>query len=297
VRDRIASFHRYASEILLLLKGKPTPLSLTLKMRHPESDMKKIIPLLITLLFLSCTSRDLDPRGKIPPASKINPDSLVNFFRVCEIDIHNAIRVIVDRDIVKNLTHLQRMNYGGRKYYLLERESITAMIKAVTKGLYEDFILINRHGTVVYSMVNDTIFAKRVKTSLADTPLYDCFANTGEDIYIKDITESPILSENPNLFISAPVVKEKSRHGIFILQVDIKKIEDVMSKNTFIIDSRGTYRVSKNREKIFNFFPYFDKLRLGASGYKKASPLTAEGKTYSYYPFTFKNLSWIIISE
>lgn len=253
--------------------------------------MKKIIPLVLVLLLSSCRSRD-----GIPPSPGIKPDSLINFFRVCEIDIHNAIRVIVERDIVKNLTHLQRMNYGGRKYYLLEREAISAMIKAVTRGLYEDFILINRHGTVIYSMVNDAIFAKRVKGFLADTPLYDCFVNTGEDIYIKDISESAILSENPNLLISSAVVKEKSRHGIFILQIDIKKIEAVMGDNTAIIDSSGIYRVSKEREKIFNPFPYFDKMRLNESGYR-ASPLRAEGKIYSYYPFTFKNLSWIIISE
>jgi hypothetical protein len=259
--------------------------------------MKKIIPLLTALLLLSCTSRSIDPRGEISPPPKINPDSLINFFRVCEIDIHNATRVIVERDIVRNLTHLQRMNQGGRKYYLLEREAISEMIKAVTKGLYEDFILINRHGTVVYSMVNDTIFAKGVKTYLVDTPLYDCFVNTVGDIYIKDITESPILSENPNLFISSPVVKENSLHGIFILQVDIKKIEEVMGTNSFIIDSEGTYRVSRYREKIFNPFPYFDKMSLSALSYKQVLPLIAEGKTYSCYPFTFKNLSWIVISE
>ena len=258
--------------------------------------MKKLIPLLITLLLLSCTSRSLDQRGKTSPPSKIKPDSLINFFRVCESDIHSAIRVIVERDMIKNLTHLQRMNYGGRKYYLLEREAISAMIKAVTRGLYEDFILINRHGTVVYSMVNDTIFAKRVKGPLADTPLYDCFVNTGENMYIKDIFESAILSENPIMFISSSVVKDESRHGIFILQIDIRKIEDLMGDNTSIIDSSGIYRISKKRERIFNPFPYFDRLRLNEPGYK-ASPLRAEGKIYSYYPFTFKNLSWIIISE
>ena len=65
--------------------------------------------------------------------------------------------VVMEEEIVKNLTHLHRMDYGGRKYYLLERENITKMIQAVTEGTYTDLILVNKKGIIIYTMNNDDI--------------------------------------------------------------------------------------------------------------------------------------------
>ncbi len=78
-------------------------------------------------------------------------------------DIGNASKIINDNDLIINLTHFQLMDQGGKKYYLLEKESISYMIRSVTLHLYQEIILVNREGTVVFTMHDDRIFAKNVK--------------------------------------------------------------------------------------------------------------------------------------
>ena len=98
--------------------------------------MKRLIFLIFILL--QCAS----PSQKTIVVETPN-DDLTNFFRQCESDIQRAKRVIIDRNIVMKLSHFHKMDFGGRKFYLLERESITKLIKSVTEGIYSDIILIS----------------------------------------------------------------------------------------------------------------------------------------------------------
>ena len=113
--------------------------------------MKRLY-LIIIAAFLSCTA----PADRIP----VTVDRLQRFFNACESDLSRARRVVVERNLITMLSHFQTMNGGGRKYYLLEREGITALIRSVTSGAYDDLILINRDGVVVYTMASDELFAK-----------------------------------------------------------------------------------------------------------------------------------------
>src|SRR4030042_586399 len=132
--------------------------------------MKKSF-LFIVSLFLISSCATLQAPGII------DITSLKSLFQLCESDLERAKKVILEKDLVKILSHLQKMDNGGKKYYLLEREAITAMIKSVTEGVYSEFILLNRDGTVVYTMMNDKLFAGNVRTTLAKSALSSCYEN------------------------------------------------------------------------------------------------------------------------
>lgn len=248
----------------------------------------------IALVSATCAGRDASMRRE---TTAIRPDSLVNFFRVCEQDSKNAIAVIVNRDITKNLTHLQRMDGGGRKYYLLEREAITEMIRAVTSGLYDDFILINRHGVVVYTMADDALFAKSVPASFKGTALQECFEKTGTDLYLSDTGPSPGASERPVLYAAGRVVRDGEFHGVFLLQVRAERIARLIAENESIVSRAGIVRISRNGIPVDAPYPDFERIAPATLVEARSHRLTLPRAVLSYYPFTYKNLSWIIIAR
>lgn len=184
------------------------------------------------------------------------------------------------------------MDGGGKKYYLLEREHISEMILAVTEGLYSDFILINRHGVVVYSRENDDIFGKNVRTGLSESPLARCFARQDQDLHVEDVAVFPPGSGRYAIFISSRIMVEDSFHGFFILQAGIDKIEGYLDGKTEIIDYEGRYRISPRRELIMTEHPLFERMEQG-----KAGSLSADGKRYEYHPFEFLGIRWLIVGE
>src|SRR4030042_4555789 len=129
--------------------------------------MKKSFLFIVSLFLISSCAT-------IQAPGFIDITSLKGLFKLCESDLEKAKKVIIEKDLVKILSHLQKMDSGGKKYYLLEREAITSMIKSVTEGVYSDFILINRDGTVVYTMANDKLFAGNVRTPLVKQALASC---------------------------------------------------------------------------------------------------------------------------
>ena len=74
--------------------------------------MKKSAALLSVLfVFTACASSEkavnVDPPGIAP---------LDAFFSTFENDLLNTSAVIAANELIKNLTHLQRMNFGGNRY-------------------------------------------------------------------------------------------------------------------------------------------------------------------------------------
>ena len=226
---------------------------------------------------------------------RIDVEPLRDFFRLCESDLEKAKQVIIDRDLIKNLTHLRRMDNGGKKYYLLERESITAMIKSVTEGVYSDFILVNRDGTVVYTMDNDGLFGW---TARAGTALGDCLANRDTVPYISGAFSLPADPER-HIAVSSKVSGGNTMPGIFILLVDIRKIRELVGKQSFIVDARGNYEVAGDNQKINTPYGDFEKIDLSRSGDELAVrrfSRSAGGSAW-YRFFRYSNLLWIVVTE
>lgn len=220
---------------------------------------------------------------------------LDNFFSVCDRDMHNAVTVITERELIKNLTHLHRMNEGGKKYYLLERETISEMIQSVTTGVYSDFILINKHGVVVYTRVNDDLFGKNVRTSLKDSPLERCFQRTGESIYVDDVAAFPDLSGNYYIFLSSKISKDGTVHGIFILQLSVRKIREMIDPDIVMIGRDGRTRIVSGEEGVLEPYPLFNKIMSVDMNVREKYGFSDGLHSYTYYPFVYHNLTWIII--
>ena len=251
---------------------------------------------LFILIFTAggCMSKRVNPAYRAS-AGEIN--GLSGFFRMCERDVQSAIGVINARDLVRNLTHLHRMNYGGKKYYLLERESITEMIQAVTEGVYSDFILVNSHGLIVYTRENDQIFGQNVNTSLKGSPLSHCFSSVAEGVHLEDVSQFPSASGLYSMFAASKVVDDESGHGAFILQIDLERICGLIDEKTVIIDESGLYRASRRKDDILNSYPRFHLLEGSGLNSEGAETFTLEGGVYTCYAFHFNNLRWILIDE
>ena len=245
------------------------------------------------LITLNCRSRSvIVDKGSLAQVDKLN-----QFFSACEKDIRSATDVIIKNDIIRTLTHLQRMNDGGRKYYLLERENLTSMIRAVTEGVYTDLILVNGHGTVIYTMTNDGIFGKSAERNLMGSAVYDCFIKSKMgSIHIEDVTIFPPVIGSLNMFVSLMDVQDKFSRGVFIMQIDISLIENILGENAVVIDRQGKYRFTAEREKIFSPCPFFKKIDQEGLDPGGKKIFTYEDKEYLYSPFKFANLFWIIIT-
>lgn len=266
-----------------------------------NKNIFSIIFLVLILITACSTQKVVTEKVAVPePERPMNQTEtrFHAFFSMCERDIYNARKVVFDRDLIKILTHLHKMNEGGRRYYLLERESITEMIMAVTKGVYSDFILINKHGIIIYTRENDDIFGKSVITTLKNTALLNCFNMTDTNFNIEDVSIFPPESNSPNIFISTKVIKDNSFHGVFVLQVGIYKIEEIIDRYTNIISPDGICRVSKNSDNVLAQNQYFSRIDLKSNvTSSKPGIFNADEKNFEYYPFKFKNLSWIVITE
>jgi len=242
--------------------------------------MKKIIFIFIFILIFSCKSQ---PIKKIK-LNHSSVDKLKELLDETSRDIKKAEKVVIDRDIVKNLTHLQKMNSGGKKYYILERESTSKMIKSVTKGLYSDFILINKKGYVVYTMNNNDIFNKNVKSSfLRNTVLHNCYFNRNNGIFFSRISTDLNSNTGYNILISIKVSGKESFPGIFVLQLDTKRILSIIQDKIEVLNQNGKYILTK--DKMFTKYKNF----------KELLPTLLKQKKISL--FTYKNLKWYILKK
>ena len=220
---------------------------------------------------------------------------LENFFHICNEDIKKAVKIVSDYKMVANLTHLKRMDTGGKKYYILERENLTAMIMAVTEGTYSDLMLINKSGLIIYTMKNDAIFGKSVKHHFADTPFLDCFNKGMNGFYIEDVSLFPDNNSQPSLFASYPDIEEGQVRGIFIIQINIDIIQSILKKESIILGTDGKYRIDENPDNLFRPFSFFDKIEIENLKTGSKMQFETESKRYTYYPFNYSGLDWIII--
>ena len=252
--------------------------------------MRKLIHFILFILLASCAT--------VQAPEFIDITSLKGLFKLCESDLEKAKKVILDKDLVKILSHLQKMDNGGKKYYLLEREAITAMIKAVTEGVYSDFILLNRDGTVVYTMVNDKLFAGNVRTTLAKSALSSCYDNREISPYIVSV---PYLPSEAGAYIavSSKVQGGNTMPGIFILIVDTQKIQNIIGKKSCAIGSNGMYEVAANRQIISTRYSDFNKIDMSNSRdeltVRRFSRSSGAGAVYRF--FNYSNLTWILVRE
>jgi hypothetical protein len=253
--------------------------------------MKKLLFLLIIVISLGCSREVKAPE---PVQDSRDVKNLEDFFKRSDRDALMAMEVIEKHRIIQHLTHLKKMNSGGRKYYLLEKDSITEMIRSVTEGIYLDYILINRHGDIIYSRSNDSLFGQDVNSGYESTPLKRCFSMRGSETYFDDVSTITPGSSVYSLFVSRPVYVEQSFHGVLILQVDIKKIAELLERDTDIISREGIVRVTGDNTRILSRYTSFSRIGLNIS---RAGSFTEGSERVFYRPFNFRNISWIVLTR
>lgn len=237
----------------------------------------KILPLLL-LLCISCAGTKPVPQT----------DELTRFFQMIETDLDRAGAVIVENNLVRNLTHLQLMDNGGNKYYILERENITRMIRAVTAGVYNDCVIINRDGLIVYTMYDDYLFAKNVLAALSSTPFNGCYVNrNGGNTHVEDVTPWTMPGKDPGfaLFVSKKISGGDTFPGILVLQVNSDNVRKLLPRGTSAVGTDGRYRIPVDDADFGKPFGNAAGIDFGAPG---------NGR---YRVFRYANLAWGIVRE
>ena len=257
--------------------------------------MKKILLLLITTIFACGTPVREQPPVTTPPCEKA--DALSEFFNRCEQDMEKASQVVVQEDIIKNLTHLHRMDSGGKKYYILERDAISRMIHSVTQDIYSDFIIINGSGTVIYTAHNDYFFGKNIRTDIRTSSLAECAKIEDDGIHIHDVA---ILNTTPAtyaVFLSRKVYGKNSFPGTFILQLDTEEIARIFKVPTEIIGADGKYRIA-SRDRILLPYPSIETVtRCKALDAGGSVDFRDNSTEYRCRDFRYRGLSWFVISQ
>ncbi len=254
--------------------------------------MRKLLPVLALVIVATCCTTGTRMPGD-RPARETPSDPLRAFFALCEKDMARATAVIEKRALIDNLTHLQLMNSGGDRFYLLEREGITEMLRAVTQGNYSDFILVNGNGTVIYTMANDDLFAKNLKTYKPDSPLGRCFGGKKAPLHLEDVSEFPRSSGSYRMLIAGNVYRQGVPRGVFIVQIDMEKIFHAAGEGTVIASMDGLVRVSARSESLMSPLVTDD----GAAAWTACArgQVLMGGKARTCRVFSYEDLQWMVI--
>ena len=254
--------------------------------------LSKSLLLIFLIVLLSCVRENVI----IEDVKLTEVDKLESFFKRSELDSIKACNVIKKHRIIQHLTHLRAMDSGGKKYYLLEKQYITEMINSVTEGIYSNYILINKIGDIVYSKNDDDLFGLNINKGYDSSPIKKCFSNK-RDVYFEDITNAVPMSKSYSLFISSPVYVEEDFHGILILQIDVKKINELLETGTEILNRDGIFKVSSFEEKIFSKYSEFDKINIDSLDNNEEFLLNVQNEKLKFSKFSFRNINWILINR
>lgn len=185
--------------------------------------MRMIFACCAAAIVLSCSTQTTTSIKNQVPA-KNNSDPL---FSQYSFDIQNTIRIINEHNLIDTLSHLQRMNAGGSKYYLLERETISEMIKSTSREAYDDLILVNSKGVVIYSMSDHSIFAKNIRFFFITSPLRQCY---DQSIIGKTCVNPSTAPAGGSRFLSVPVPFEDTIKGVLIFQLGQQPVQTIQAK-------------------------------------------------------------------
>jgi hypothetical protein len=237
--------------------------------------MYSSIGILCVLMFLSCSKENVIT--KVPVAK----NGIQSFFETFDKDLRNSTRVIAEQDLVNNLTHLQKMGWGGSKYYPLEREALTKMLKELSSYTYAECILFNKSGTIIYSMIDDTLLSRHAGSFSRD--LGQIYNNSKEGkSFILETIEFPITSGNRVLFLSMPVMKNNVMQGLLVAGIHAEMLPQYTSIKQTVINNAGVVMFDQNKDKILT---------------QCQTCPAIDSKSEAYKPFTYLNINWFIYNK
>jgi len=261
-------------------------------------NISRFYLLIFPVIFLSCCTRPVKVEDVKPVEVKKQSEVeiLEKFFKRSENDSFKAGNVLQKHNIIQHLTHLRKMDRGGKKYYLLEKDDITEMIKAVTEGIYLDYILINKNGDIVYTRTNDELFGRNINSGYESSPVQKCFLKRS-GVYFEDVSFIYPSSKIYSLYISTPVYVEGDFHGVLVFQVDTKKICEILEPGTEIFSRDGIIRVTALGDRIFLKYPGFQNIDINSlDSNGVTSSVFSDGKI-RFLKFNYKEINWILANK
>ena len=228
---------------------------------------------------------------------KLEDDKLHLFFKHVKADLDTYGNIALQEDLVKLLSHFKDMDSGGKRYYLIERENITKMIESSTQKIYSDYILLDAKGNVIYSKSNNHIFStnldKKVNT-------HSLLPNLLNDDYKYYITE-PLKIEgfySKIILVCTKISSAKTFPGFAILQFDIDKINSLLEKNEFVLNSTGNCLFANEFQSTGNLYKYFSHLEPNNLHISKYNSAKINNKlSLIYGSFAMENINWIFVEE
>ncbi len=257
--------------------------------------MKFRILILLLISAVSCSAPPVKEEVKVA-VQDTNIPSLEKFFKRSEGDSIRAGQVIEKHNIVQQLTHLRLMDKGGKKYYLLERENITEMINAVTEGIYLDYVIINKHGDIIYTKKNDSLFGTNVNEGYEETPLKKCFSMR-RGVYFEDISLITPGAKTYSLYVSSPVYVQQNFHGILVMLIDISKISEILEKNTDVVNSKGVIKITDDYSRINSMINENIGLNINDAVRDGAANMETSNEEIDLKTFNFNSISWILVKK
>lgn len=250
-----------------------------------RSSMKKVMlfPLFIVLCASSCGKKEVI-------VSEPKESAAAGFFGIIERDLNNTASVITNNELIRNLTHLQRMDSGGNHYYPLEREALTKMIQSLSTHPYADCFLLNASGTVIYTMYENRLFSKNAESFPKSLAAPHRHAKAGEP-WIVDTAEFPEMNGGPRLLFSIPVKRGSEIEGALIAALNESDIAGALALKGKAVDRLGIIRLSSDASELFTAVPDLNLEDVAAA----KSAETASGRV-RLTPFAFRNLQWIIVT-
>jgi len=212
-------------------------------------------------------------------------------------DLKRAEGVVKKNDMIQNLSHLQRMNTGGKRYYLLERKSLTALLQSITIEQYHDIILTDRGGRVLYTMHDDTLFNTVISRQDESSPLLRCYTNGIKgNIFIHEPAQYPRLSSSILLFIAYPVTIDSEPAGLLIAVIKNDLLVAIKPRDLLVLNHSGNLAVTAHLKNLGQSIIPENVMPVEIpedTNFK----ISYNKKNYHLEPVTYKNIKWLITRE
>jgi hypothetical protein len=191
------------------------------------------------------------------------------------------------------------MDSGGRKYYLLEREAISEMIHSATEGRYDEWVIINKTGRIIYTMRDNEVFNKLVTSQLKGIPYDRCHINHELPLYIDDTSTILTLGGGSYLVFSAKAQAPDTRPGLLLLVMNVSHAVSALPAGSWAVGTDGMYKAAADMSLINTPCPYFEKI---------PPALSADDKSLYYFTgtggiqyvcryFRYAGHTWILVAE
>lgn len=257
----------------------------------------RFLKIIIMLILVSCSTAEKQNKALVKKEAPIVPhyDLLTREFIIrCESDLLKSASVIGKDRLISSLSHLNIMDKGGRKYYLLEQDNITRMLNNLTSYPYSECFLVDKKGKIVYTMRHGEPLGKKV-SFYKETPVFGMFLEglKGNSI-ITDVMYTPQLAKDYNMFFSQPVRDpDGETQGVIVSAVSIERLAEKLPEFSRIINGSGSYSYHDIKELILKKDTVSES-RLIDIGSENFNRVKEQDGVYLYQQVHYKNIRWLI---